>query len=81
MTTKKGSAHALLLVLIVVGFWVVVLYVLVSRNIIKLPGGIKLPGLNQAPKVSLKEEYKNPFKKESQYVNPFKEYKNPFNNL
>lgn len=34
-------------------------------------------GQNQ-PKVELKTEYKNPFKKETQYVNPFQTYKNPF---
>ena len=28
--------------------------------------------------VQLKKEYKNPFSKETQYVNPFQTYKNPF---
>lgn len=30
------------------------------------------------PTVTLKTEYNNPFNKESQYVNPFEKYKNPF---
>lgn len=29
-------------------------------------------------KIQLEIQYLNPFKKESQYVNPFDEYKNPF---
>lgn len=29
-------------------------------------------------KVTPKSEYQNPFKKETQYVNPFETYKNPF---
>lgn len=45
--------------------------------------GIKTPIQNvslfqQGPKVAIKEEYKNPFAKDTQYVNPFDEYKNPF---
>lgn len=36
------------------------------------------PFINSGPKVSVKTEYKNPFKKETQYVNPFQSYKNPF---
>lgn len=34
--------------------------------------------LQKGPNVSLKSEYKNPFEKETQYVNPFETYKNPF---
>lgn len=33
------------------------------------------------PGISLKEEYANPFKKESQYTNPFSETQNPFDLL
>lgn len=35
----------------------------------------------QEPTVSLKNEYENPFDKDTQYVNPFSEYKNPFDSL
>lgn len=31
--------------------------------------------------VNLKKEYENPFSIEAQYINPFSEYKNPFDNL
>lgn len=30
------------------------------------------------PAVEIKTSYKNPFNKETQYVNPFDKYKNPF---
>jgi len=33
------------------------------------------------PTVSLTKEYDNPFDKNTQYVNPFSEYKNPFDEL
>jgi len=49
---------------------------LVYKGIIKLP--VSIPFLQNQPKVELKTEYKNPFKKETQYVNPFQTYKNPF---
>lgn len=51
------------------------LFILVSLKIIKLPS---LPFLQKTPSVDLKTEYENPFKKETQYVNPFETYKNPF---
>lgn len=51
------------------------LFILVSLKIIKLPA---LPFLQKGPSVELKTEYKNPFDKETQYVNPFESYKNPF---
>lgn len=31
--------------------------------------------------ITLKSEYKNPFKQSTQYVNPFTEFKSPFINL
>jgi len=31
--------------------------------------------------VALKSDYQNPFEEETQYVNPFDEYQNPFDNL
>lgn len=33
------------------------------------------------PEVTIKEEYSNPFKKETQYTNPFSETTNPFDTL
>ena len=78
MTNQKGLAHLVLLVfLLIIG---AVLYFLINSGIIKNPLEY-LPFFNksqQVPKISTKTEYKNPFKKETQYVNPFETYKNPF---
>lgn len=77
MKNQKGVIHLivpliLLLILGVGGF------ILVSLGIIKLPNLPFLSFLQKKPAVAIKEEYKNPFKKETQYVNPFESYKNPF---
>lgn len=84
MNNQKGSpreagvVHLLIpiLVLLIIG---AVLYFLFTQGIIKNPfSQLKLPGVNKGPEVSLKSEYKNPFDKDTQYVNPFETYKNPF---
>ena len=78
MNTEKGVVH--LLFLLVVAAIVGGSYILVTQGIIKIPG-ISLPSIpffQQKTNVELKSEYKNPFKKETQYVNPFDKYKNPF---
>ena len=46
-------------------------YFLVIRGIIPNPFSPK-------PQVRLNTQYLNPFEEESQYVNPFDSYKNPF---
>lgn len=76
MVLKKGVVHHTgLIIIAVVAIWALVLYFLVSNNIIKL----KIPSLKKEPtKVELKTEYKNPFNKETQFVNPFDGTKNPF---
>lgn len=73
MKQPRGFIHLLPLLLVVI---IVLAVFLVYKGIIKLPGNV--PFLPKGPSVELKTEYKNPFKKESQYVNPFEEYKNPF---
>lgn len=74
---EAGVVHLLipLLLLLIIG---AVVYFLFTTGIIKNPLG-KLPIIGQkGPKVSIKKEYKNPFNKSTQYVNPFQTYKNPF---
>lgn len=73
---QKGVIHLVLplLLLLIAG---AVVFVLFSTGLIKNP--LKnLPFFSKVAKVSTKSEYKNPFKKETQYVNPFETYKNPF---
>lgn len=77
---KKEKGVALIPLLIIVAVVVVLVY-LVSQGKLKSP--VKVPGLSQtkAPTVSLQTEYQNPFDKNAQYVNPFSQYKNPFDTL
>lgn len=47
------------------------IYILIAQGVI--------PNLFKTkPKVKLTTQYKNPFDKGTQYVNPFSRYKNPF---
>ena len=78
MNYEKGVIHLMLplLILVLVGVGIFLL----PQGIVKFPG-ITLPAvpfLSKKTNVELKTEYKNPFKKETQYVNPFDKYKNPF---
>lgn len=78
MNTEKGIIHiaVFLLILLIVGAG---FYILISLGIIKNPlGGLPFFKNDNVPKISTRTEYKNPFKKETQYVNPFETYKNPF---
>lgn len=79
MNKQKGVIHLALplLLLLIAG----AVFVLIATGIIKNP--LKnIPFFSKigqsGPKVDLKKEYKNPFNKETQYVNPFETYKNPF---
>lgn len=76
MVLKKGVVHHTGLILIaIIAFWAVVLYILISKGVINL----KTPFTKKEPsKVELKTEYQNPFNKETQFVNPFDQTKNPF---
>lgn len=69
---QKGIAHLLLILVIAV---VAILGFLVATGKIKLPGNLSF---EKKPTVAVKTEYENPFKKETQFVNPFQTYKNPF---
>ena len=76
MVAKKGfTAHTVLIIVAIVAFWALVIYLGVSRGVFKKTG---LPFAEKKPNVQLKTEYSNPFQKETQYVNPFDQYKNPF---
>lgn len=74
---QKGIAHILLLLLVLVIIAAGIVYFILPKIGVNLP----VPGVSQEPKVSVKTEYQNPFKKETQYVNPFDQYKSPLVNL
>ena len=78
MHKQKGVIHLalpLFLLLAIAAVFFGLIYFGVIKNPIK---NIPFLSKNQQPSVKLKTEYNNPFKKETQYVNPFQTYKNPF---
>lgn len=70
LKNRKGLLLLLLLAIVVV--IVALAYVGGSKS------PLKVDLFQKGPKVSTKTEYTNPFNKDSQYVNPFETYKNPF---
>lgn len=77
MSNQHGVIHLLAMLLIVVVLGAIGF--LIWKGVIKLPGISNLPLVQQKEtNVAIKSQYKNPFKKETQYVNPFDEYKSPF---
>lgn len=76
MGFKKGIAHTLLIILIAIAVLAIPVVVAVFVFHKRIPLLSK-----KVPNVALKTEYKNPFDKKTQYVNPFAETKNPFANL
>lgn len=69
MTQRISRRLVVFLVLLVISGGALLYFVVLKKP---------LPLLQKAPKVSIKTEYKNPFDKKTQFVNPFKTYKNPF---
>lgn len=74
---EKGVIHLVLplvLLLIIGAGAFALIYFGIIQNPLK-----KIPYLGQKqPTVAVKQEYKNPFNKDTQYVNPFQTNKNPF---
>lgn len=71
MKFKKGVAH-LFVIIVVIAVLALTIFLLAKKGLLKSP--LK----KQEPVVQLKTEYKNPFNKDTQYVNPFDQTKNPF---
>lgn len=79
IVNQRGVIHLALplLLLLLIG---AAIYILFYLGFVKNPFS-KLSLLDKGqkvPEISTKTIYQNPFKKETQYVNPFKTYKNPF---
>lgn len=73
---KKRFFILIIIILILLG----ISFALIWSSIKKEKPTLKVSS-SKEPKVQLKKEYKNPFSKDTQYVNPFSKYKNPFDNL
>lgn len=69
---ERGIIHHFPLLLVALLAVAAVVFLFVFK------GSVKLPFLNNQPKVETQTKYENPFKKETQFVNPFEQYKNPF---
>lgn len=82
MNNQKGVIHLvvplLLLLALGAGVFFLIFYGVIKNPLNNLPILKNLPILQQSSSASIKSEYKNPFKKDTQYVNPFETYKNPF---
>lgn len=57
-----------------------VFFVLIGRNIIKKVQTDQVK-IAKETEIALEADYTNPFDKKSQYVNPFDQTKNPFDDL
>lgn len=69
MRRERGIIHLLPILVVLALLGAVVFFI--SKGKLNI-------SLGKKPKVNLQETYSNPFDKESQYVNPFETYKNPF---
>lgn len=82
MNHQKGVIHLavplLLLLILGAGFFVLIYFGVIKNPLRNIPILKSLPILQQGTSATIKEQYKNPFKKDTQYVNPFETYKNPF---
>ena len=79
MNQRGVVALAVLLLLLIAA--AAVIFILLYSGILKKTTLPTLPGQKKEPKVELQKQYQNPFDKNSQYVNPFSGYKNPFDAL
>ena len=77
---QRGVVHLLTLLAIGLLLGAALGLFLISKGVIKNPAP-NILRISQPAQVELKADYKNPLNKASQYVNPFSEYKNPFDLL
>lgn len=80
---QKGVIHLVVPLLLLLIF-AAIIFGLAAIGILRMP--LKslpaLPGVKkQEPTVTLQKQYQNPFDKNTQYINPFSSYKNPFDTL
>ena len=74
MSNSRGIIHLIPLFVVLAILGVVGFFLISGKT--KLP--FEVPFLTQKPNVKIQKQYSNPLSKETQYVNPFNEFKNPF---
>ncbi|MBI3251527.1 MAG: hypothetical protein HYZ62_01295 [Candidatus Andersenbacteria bacterium] len=77
---KWPPSRRTVIVVVLVIIVVVIVTFLVVNSLSDTPVDIGSAILGQS-KVEVKSEYKNPFDRNNQFVNPFSEVKSPFNSL
>lgn len=77
---EKGIVH-LILVLVIVIVAAVAVFLLQNSGKYSIPGLQNKQSTADKRSVSLKNDYQNPFDKNTQYINPFAVYKNPFDSV
>lgn len=80
MHSQKGVI-ALVVPLLLLLAAAAIIFILLSSGVLKKTTLPSLPGQKKEPTVQLQKQYQNPFDKNSQYVNPFSGFKNPFDAL
>jgi len=73
----KIALYGVLALLVVVSIGLII--VLQSQN--RLTSKAPITTTTSASSIAPQNQYENPFDKDSQYVNPFSDYKNPFDSL
>lgn len=72
------------IVWVVVGVAVLIIVIALLWWLGRSQGGttpISVPFVNKQSNVAPQETYENPFDRDTQYVNPFSEFKSPFHSL
>jgi len=78
---KKGAAHLIPIVIIFAVTLLLIGALFYTKVLNKKIPSITNKSNNQEASVQIKKDYQNPFDKNTQYVNPFDQTKNPFDNL
>lgn len=81
--SESGVVH-LLIPILIIAVVAAAAFALIYFGVIKNPVPQVIQTQQESkkePTVSLQTKYQNPFDKSAQYVNPFSEYKNPFDTL
>ncbi len=81
---EQSIHHHRIAVFSIIAFLIVLTIAIIVLSKSLIPQSSTIPTQSTSkkePDVLMKTEYENPFAKNAQYVNPFSQYKNPFDRL